>query len=199
MTTATTRVLRAAVAIAIVIGVSRLQGQIPATTPPATRDGLPIATPEALGMSTERLRRVHDVVRQQIEAGTISGAVTLVARDGRVVHFEAHGLRDVEARAPMTKDTIFRIASMTKPITGVAVLMMVEQGKVRLDDPLSRFIPEFKNMTVATGAARWAEEAPVESVPASREITIRDPLTHTAGLVTVNGLVAQRPVWPRPG
>ena len=179
---------------------------------------MPIATPEALGMSTERLRRVHDVVRQQIEAGTISGAVTLVARDGRVVHFEAHGLRDVEERAPMTKDTIFRIASMTKPITGVAVLMMVEQGKVRLDDPLSRFIPEFKNMTVATARGATGpipvdcdracferlidqqpvDQAPVESVPASREITIRDLLTHTAGLVTVNGLVAQRPVRPWP-
>ena len=76
--------------------------------------------------------------------------MTLVARDGRVVHFEAHGLRDIESRAPMTTDTIFRIASMTKPITGVAVLMMVEQGKIRLGDPLSGFIPEFKHMKVAT-------------------------------------------------
>ena len=169
-------------------------------------------------MSTERLRRVHDAVQQQIEAGTISGAVTLVARDGRVVHFLAHGLRDVESRAPMTKDAIFRIASMTKPITGVAVLMLVEQGKVRLDDPLSRFIPAFKSMTVETARGATGpipvdcdracferligqqpvDQAPVEPVPASREITIRDLLTHTAGLVTVNGLVAQRPVRPWP-
>lgn len=165
-----------------------------------------------------RLRRVHGVVQQQIDAGAISGAVTLVARDGRVVHFEAHGLRDVESLAPMTKDTIFRIASMTKPVTAVAVLMMVEQGKIRLDDPLSRFIPEFKNMKVApprssTGPIpldcdraclerlidqQPVDQAPVESVPASREITIRDLLTHTAGLVTVNGLVARRPVRPWP-
>jgi CubicO group peptidase (beta-lactamase class C family) len=169
-------------------------------------------------MSTERLRRAHDAVQAQIEAQAISGAVTLVARDGRVVHFEAHGLRDVDSRTPMTKDTIFRLASMTKPVTGVAVLMMVEQGTIRLDDPLSRFIPEFKHMKVApvrgaTGpippdcdracferliAQAPVNQAPVDSVPAAREITIRDLLTHTAGLVTVTGLVAQRPVRPWP-
>jgi CubicO group peptidase (beta-lactamase class C family) len=146
-------------------------------------------------MSTERLRRVHDAVQQQIEAGTISGAVTLVARDARVVHFEAHGLRDVQSQAPMTTDTIFRIASMTKPVTGVAVLMMVEQGKIRLGDPLSRFIPEFKNVKVAT--PQPADRARVNSVPASREITIQDLLTHTAGLLTVSGLGLQSPrPWP---
>lgn len=167
----------------------RLQGQAAATAPPATRAELPMAEPEAVGMSTERLRRVHDAVQQHIDAGSISGAVTLVARDGRVVHFEAHGLRDIDSRAPMTKDTIFRLASMTKLVTGVAVLMMVEEGRIRLGDPLSRFIPEFKNMRVAT--PQPANQAQVDSVPASREITIRDLLTHTAGLLTVSGLGAQ--------
>ena len=208
MTKATTRRACAAVAIAILSSVPlwpnpsafarvrallpnhRLLRQTAATAPPAARDGLPIAKPEAVGMSTERLRRVHDVVQQQINAGAVSGAVTLVARDGRVVHFEAHGLSDVESRAPMRKDTIFRIASMTKLVTGVAVLMMVEQGKIQLGDPLSRFIPEFKNMTVAK--PQPADRAPVDSVPASREITIRDLLTHTAGLLTVTGLGAQQ-------
>jgi CubicO group peptidase (beta-lactamase class C family) len=184
-----------------------LQGQA-AGERPASGDGLPIARPEDVGMSTERLRRVREVVQRHIDAASISGAVTLVARQGRIVHFEAHGLRDVESREPMTKDTIFRLASMTKPVTGVAVLMMVEQGKIRLDDPLSRFIPEFKHMKVApprgsTGpipldcdracleqliALQPMKMVPVDPVPASREITIRDLLTHTAGLVTVNGL-----------
>jgi len=208
MTQSTTRLARAAVAIAIAISMPLwpnplafarvsallashgLHGQAAAPARPATRDGLPIAKPEAAAMSTERLRRVHDVVRQHIDAGSVSGAVTLVSRDGRVVHFEAHGLRDIASRAPMTKDTIFRIASMTKLVTGVAVLMMVEEGKIRLDDPLSRFIPEFKSMKVAK--PQVADQAQVDSVPASREITIRDLLTHTAGLLTVSGLGAQQ-------
>jgi CubicO group peptidase (beta-lactamase class C family) len=155
-----------------------------------------MSKPEAVGISTERLRRVQDAVQREIENGTISGAVSLVARDGRVVHFEAQGVRDIESRAPMTKDTIFRIASMTKPVTAVAVLMMVEQNKIRLDDQVSRFIPAFKNMKVAP--PQPAGQPPVPAVPASREMTIRDLLTHTAGLLTASGAAAQRPARPWP-
>ncbi len=106
--------------------------------------GVPAGKPEDAGMSSERLRRIHEAMQRHIDAGEISGAVTLVARRGHVVHFEAHGLMDLESKRPMQKDAIFRIASMSKPITGVAVMMMLEEGKLRLSDPVSKFLPEFK-------------------------------------------------------
>ncbi|HKI37487.1 MAG TPA: serine hydrolase [Gemmataceae bacterium] len=133
--------------------------------------------PEGVGVSSERLRRIDDVVRRHIDEHRIAGAVTLVARRGRVVHFEAYGLRDVEGKRPMAKDTLFRMASSTKPVTGVAVMMLVEEGKVRLSDPVSKFIPEFKELQVAV-----ERDGKVELVPAERPITIRDLLTHTSGL-----------------
>ena len=97
--------------------------------------------PEEVGMSSERLQRVNQMVQRYIDAKEITGAVTIVARKGKVAHFEAQGLMDVEAKTPMRKDAIFRMASMSKPVTGVAILMLVEEGKVRLTDPVSRFIP----------------------------------------------------------
>ncbi len=150
--------------------------------------------PEEVGMSSERLQRVNQMVQRYIDAKEITGAVTIVARKGKVAHFEAQGLMDVEAKTPMRKDAIFRMASMSKPVTGVAILMLVEEGKVRLTDPVSRFIPGFKDLQVAMakptppgGAARRGRgEAPPEpeiyTVPAAREITVRDLLTHTSGL-----------------
>ncbi len=151
---------------------------------------LPNAKPEEVGLSTERLQRIHQMLQRRIDAGDISGAVTLIARNGRIAHFETHGLMDIETRKPMAKDAIFRLASMSKPVTGVAIMMMVEEGKVRLTDPVSRFIPEFKDLKVAvpkSGAApagRGAAPAQFYTVPAEREITIRDLLTHTSGLVS---------------
>ena len=109
----------------------------------------PAARPEDVGLSTDRLSRVSDLVQRHIAAGSFSGAVTLVARNGRIAHHEAHGLMDLETKKPMARDGIFRIMSMTKPVIGVAILMMMEEGKVRLQDPVSRFIPEWRNMTVA--------------------------------------------------
>src|SRR6266536_1039628 len=108
---------------------------------PLTAGNLPAGKPEEAGMSAERLQRINQAMQRHIDAGAISGAVTLVARNGRIVHFEAHGVMDIESKKPMSKDTLFRIASMTKPITGVAVMMMVEEGKIRLSDPVSKFIP----------------------------------------------------------
>src|SRR5919202_439465 len=102
---------------------------------------LPTARAEEAGMSTERLRRIHEAMQRHIDASDISGAVTLVARRGRVVHYQAHGLMDIETNRAMQPDAIFRIASMTKPVTGVAVLMMMEEGKLRLNDPVSKFLP----------------------------------------------------------
>jgi CubicO group peptidase (beta-lactamase class C family) len=151
---------------------------------------------EDVGMSTERLGRIREAVQRQIDAGAVPGVVTLVARRGKIVHFEAHGLNDVEAKKPMPKDAIFRLASMSKPITATAVMMMIEEGKVRLSDPVSRFIPEFKQAMVAVpkpGAAPAAGGGrgggrggtpPEVDVVAARAITIRDLLTHTSGLMT---------------
>jgi CubicO group peptidase (beta-lactamase class C family) len=147
------------------------------------------AKPEGVGLSAERLRRINNLIERRIEAKDVSGAVTLVARRGSIAHLEAQGLMDVETNKPMSKDAIFRIASMTKPVVGVAILMMIEEGKVRLSDPVSRFIPEFKELKVAVaqpapaGARGAAPAAPrFYVVPAEREITIRDLLTHTSGL-----------------
>ena len=105
-----------------------------------TGAGVPAGKPEAVGMSAERLQRIHQVVVRAMEAKEISGAVTVVARKGQVTHFEAHGLMDIESKRPMARDAIFPIASMSKPITGVAILMLVEEGKIRLTDPVSRFV-----------------------------------------------------------
>jgi CubicO group peptidase (beta-lactamase class C family) len=162
----------------------------------------PAAKPEDAGMSTERLKRIHESIQRHIDAGEICGAVTVVARRGHVVNFEAHGLMDIESKKPMEKDTIFRLASMTKPITGVAVLMLVEEGKIRLSDPVSRFLPEFRDMKVAMPRERPAGPAPAPGtatepdsyvVPANREITIHDLLTHTSGLVSYGLGAAQVP------
>jgi len=136
--------------------------------------------PEDVGLSTERLQRIHQTIQSHIDSHDISGAVTLVMRKGRVAHLEAHGSMNVESRKAMEKDAIFRIWSMSKPVTGAAILMLMEEGKLRLNDPVSRFIPEFKGMKVAVKEKTAAE--PFDLVPASREITIQDLLTHVSGL-----------------
>ena len=154
---------------------------------------LPTATPEEMGLSTERLQRIHEAVMRRVEAGRLSGAVTLVARRGRVVHFEAHGLMDLDSKKPMARDTLFRLASSTKPITATAVLILLEEGKLRLTDPVSKYIPEFRNARVAMQTEHWpqpmTDHLPVAekknyAVPADREIEIIDLLTHTSGLAS---------------
>ena len=158
-------------------------------TLPVAAASLPSGKPEEVGLSADRLQRIHQMIQRHIDAGDISGAVTLVARKGRIAHLEAHGLMNLESKKPMATDAIFRIASMSKPITGVAILMLMEDGKVRLNDPVSKFIPEFKEMKVAVlkdpAPGRPASTPPeFYTVPAGREITIRDLLTHTSGLVS---------------
>src|SRR5579883_1943231 len=156
--------------------------------------GLPLAgatvKPESVGLSGERLSRIHETMQRHIEAHDISGAVTLVARKGQIAWFHAQGMMDIEANKPMEKDAIFRIFSMSKPVCGVAILMLLEEGKVRLNDPVSKFIPEFKDMKVAVAQAH-PQAAPVAEprqpgpqfyiIPAAREITIQDLLTHVSG------------------
>ena len=156
-----------------------------------TAASVPSGKPEEVGFSSERLQRINELVQRYIGSGQISGAVTMVARKGRVAHFEAQGLMDIESRTPMRKDAIFRMASMSKPVTGVAILMLMEEGKLRLTDPVSQFIPEFKNAKVAvakplppgpTPLGQPLREPEIYTVPAVREITIRDLMTHTSGL-----------------
>ena len=148
-----------------------------ATAPAWSQQASPRAKPEDVGVSSERLQRIDEVMKRHIDEHHIAGAVTLVARKGKVVHFAAHGLADAEAGKPMTTDALFRMASSTKPVTGVAVMMLVEEGKIRLADPVSKYIPDFKDLKVAV-----EKDGKVELVPAERQVTIRDLLTHTSGL-----------------
>lgn len=137
----------------------------------------PRPTPASLGFSAERLARIDSFLQRTVDRGEIAGAVALVMRDGEIVYERAVGWSDREAGRRMTTDAIFRIASQTKALTSVAVMSLMEEGRIALDDPVSRFIPEFEHTTVAvrtdTGRA---------IVPARRRITIRDLLTHTAGI-----------------
>jgi CubicO group peptidase (beta-lactamase class C family) len=147
--------------------------------------------PEALGVSSERLRRLRQFARETVEGGQVAGLVTLVARGGQVIHLEAAGDADREAKRPMQTDTIFRIASMSKAVTSVAVMMLAEEGRLTLRDPVSRFIPAFANTTVAVAAPAGAVSgSPVSVVQAKRPITLRDLLTHTSGISYGDGPAA---------
>ena len=137
-------------------------------------------TPESVGMSSERLARIDKMCSDAIENGEIPGAVVLVARKGKIVYHKAFGMADVQKGREIITDDIFRIASQTKAITSTAVMMLWEEGKFSLDDPISKFIPEFKNPQVLQ-TFRYADTA-WTGTPAHREITVRDLLTHTSGI-----------------
>ena len=134
--------------------------------------------PEEVGLSSERLARIRPAIGKHVGDGKIAGAVALVARRGKVAHLECVGLMDRESNKPMQPDTIFRIYSMTKPITCVAMMMLYEQGRFQLFDPVSKFIPAFSDLQVYDGGAG----SDVKLVDLQRPVTVRDLLTHTAGL-----------------
>ncbi len=162
--------------------VTHLQLQ-PIEAKPPQMPGAPTAKPESLGMSSERLERLDAIMQGYIDRAETAGVVTLVARKGKVVHFSALGMRDVESGAPMTEDTIFRIASMTKPITSVALMMLYEEGYFQLRDPISKWLPEYADMKVAIPAPPSERiSGRYKTVPANGPITIQHVLTHTAGL-----------------
>ncbi len=143
---------------------------------------LPTSAPEDVGLSAERLQRIDSAIGKYIEENRISGAVMLVARKGKVAHHSALGMMDIEDNKPMGTDTIFRLASMSKAITGVATLMLYEEGRFELNDPLDRFIPAFKNMQVlVTDPDQNPYGSDYELVPANGPIRIRQLLNHTAG------------------
>jgi CubicO group peptidase (beta-lactamase class C family) len=146
-------------------------------------EDLPTVTPESVGMSSERLQKIDDYFQRFIDANQIAGAVTLVARRGKVVHYSAVGSKYREENIPMTTDSIFALASMTKPIVSAALMMLFEEGRFRLDDPVSDWIPEYAGHMVRE------DDGPRERrVPEARAITIRHVLTHTSGLtLNANG------------
>ncbi len=138
------------------------------------------APPESAGMSTERLNRIDVMCKASVEDGDVPGIVALVARNGKIVFHEAYGMADNQSNRKMKKDDIFRIASQSKAITSTAVMMLWEEGKFRLDDPVSKFIPEFKNPKVLTSFKY--HDTSYRAVPADKEITIRHLITHTSGI-----------------
>jgi CubicO group peptidase (beta-lactamase class C family) len=142
----------------------------------STRD-LATAKPEDVGMSSERLERLSAAMQKVIDGKQLAGISTMIARHGKIVHFETFGWQNLETKTSMAKDTIFRIYSMSKPITGVALMMLFEEGKFRLADPVEKYIPEWKGMKVASG---YGAEAPATE-PANHPMTIRELMSHTAG------------------
>jgi CubicO group peptidase (beta-lactamase class C family) len=142
------------------------------------RPSLVTARPEDVGLSGERLDLVNGWMRALVACGRLAGVSTMVARRGEVVHFGACGMADLARGTPMGAETIVRIYSMTKPLTSLAIMMLYEEGRFQLDDPITGFLPCFKNMTVFAGGSRGK----IETVPAVRDITFRDLLTHTSGL-----------------
>jgi CubicO group peptidase (beta-lactamase class C family) len=149
--------------------------------PALAADPLPRATPESVGMSSARLARIGETLRADIDKGRIPGAVVAIARKGRLVYFEAFGYLDKDAGTKMTTDAIFSIASMTKPMVASGALMLYEEGRLPIDDALSKYLPQFAKMRVAVMNADGS--AIVDTVPAARQITIQDIMRHTSGII----------------
>jgi CubicO group peptidase (beta-lactamase class C family) len=150
----------------------------PAQQPAAAKLDLTPVKPESVGFSTERLERLHALMQKEVDQKHFSGIVTLLARHGKIVDYRAYGVRDMDTGAPMTKDTIFRDFSMTKPVTGVALMILYEQGKWLPSDPISKFIPEFANLKVFKGVDATGKMILVDPDHAP---TMRELMTHTAG------------------
>ena len=155
--------------------------ETPANDHPAA--ALPRAEPEAVGMSSTRLGRIVPALNAEVESGQLPGAVVAVARHGRLVFHEAVGHLGPDRSAPMPRDALFAIASMTKPVTGVAGLLLWEEGRLGLADPIERFLPQLGNRRVAVLNERvLSGQGPIETVPATRSITIQDLMRHTSGI-----------------
>ena len=155
----------------------------PPASPPAVETAIVTAAPEDVGLSSERLERIGGTIQKSVDDGRIAGATSLVARHGRIAYFKAFGMADRDAKKPMRTDSLFRICSMSKPITSVAVMMLYEEGRFTLNEPVSDFIPEFKNVKVLDPP--WPQDKtspPGALVDAKRPITVLNLLTHTSGL-----------------
>ncbi len=146
-------------------------------------------SPESVGLDSDRLDRVTAAMQGFVDDGLLAGAVTMVARDNKIIHFESVGYRDIEADAAMTNDTIFRIYSMSKPITGVALMMLYEEGLFKLSDPVEKHLPEFKDMQVYAG---MDDDGNMITEPPGHPMTVRELMSHTGGMTY--GIFAQSPV-----
>jgi CubicO group peptidase (beta-lactamase class C family) len=143
---------------------------------------LPRAAPESVGLSPQRLERVRQVLGAKVDSGEIPGYVALVARHGKVAYFEAYGLQNPNTKARMSRDSIFRIYSMTKPVTSVAAMTLVEEGRIKLSDPISMYLPEMAHLQVATNPQTAKTVAELQTKPATNPIRVVDLLLHTSGL-----------------
>ncbi len=184
---ATTRLVAAALFAASLLSLSA------ALTRAEDGSPLPRAKPEAVGMSATRLAAMGEFFRREAERGAAAGYTILVARDGKLVYSAAVGMRDRENAVPMSLDTRYRIFSMSKPVTSVAVLMLYEEGKLQLDDPVSRFLPAFADMRVFTGVDAAGN---IQTEPAREPITIRHLLSHTGGFGYGAGYDRTSPLGP---
>jgi CubicO group peptidase (beta-lactamase class C family) len=160
--------MRALVVIALLGGAAGLRAETPR------------ASPESVGFSADSLKALQRTMRALVDDGKLAGVTTLVARHGKVVYLDAYGVQDLATKKPVASDTIFRLASMTKPIVGVAMMMLWEQGKWTLDDQVAKHIPEFAGLKVAT---------PSGEVPQTRPMTMRQLMSHTAGFDVNRGYV----------
>ena len=150
---------------------------------PAAAQGIPKAqSPEEVGFVATRLKRLSDRIEEGVKNNELPGAVVLIARNGKLVMFDSFGFRDKDAKAPMTNDTIFRIASMTKPIVSVAAIMLMDEGKLTLADPVSRHIPAFADTKVAVEKKNGDGTVEYVQEPQTRPMTVQDLLRHTSGL-----------------
>ena len=153
------------------------------TAPFSPAQNLPRATPAQVGLSAERLDKIMQMLRDDTGKNVIPGAVLLVARHGKIAYFDAAGVLDPTTKAPMTKDAIFRVFSMSKPITTVSAMMLFEDGKLALGDPIARYIPQFRQMKVGVEKPDPAGGKPtLDLVPARRPITVQDLMRHTSGI-----------------
>lgn len=148
----------------------------------AQAQSLPSAKPEQVGLSTERLNKVTAMLKADVEKGVIPGAILLVARHGKIAWFDTVGTRNPETKAPMTRDSIFRIYSMSKPITSVAAMVLFEDGKFNLSEPVSKYIPQLGGLKVGVEKSDADGKVTLELVPAQRNMTIQDLFRHTSGL-----------------
>jgi CubicO group peptidase (beta-lactamase class C family) len=143
-----------------------------------------LVKPETVGFSSERLENLHNLIQDEIDKKHLAGAVTLLARHGKIVDYRTYGVRDLNTKAPMTKDTIFRDYSMTKPVTGVAMMILYEEGKWQPNDPIAKYIPEFKDLKVFSGVDK---DGKMVLVDPDHPPTMRELMSHTAGFSYGNG------------
>lgn len=171
-----------------------MAGAGPLSPPSARAQQAHAAQPAGVvqGMSRERLGRIAGVMKREVDKGTFPGAVTLIARRGEIVHFEAHGFQDAAKTKPMARDSIFRMASMTKPIVTVAAMMLVEQGVFKINDPIAELLPELKDLKVETRGADKDGNFTTQDVPAARPVTIQDLMRHTSGFFYAGAMRSAR-------